>query len=256
MKKSLCVIIAVIMCMAFVFAGCQPDDTQGSVVDHSSPENYAFGNANNNGNNDGTPVISDIEIEEGETVSQASLGTETELFLKSNYYLEGTIYTDGEKLPAIIATDGYNLELTAMMGGISIGILILDDQTYTVNPKTKSYTELSDMLVRTLGLNNIDMSSFQNVRDDDNLDANIVQNAVTINGEPGICSDYVYNDTSIKLYSIGDKLVQVENYDEKGNLTMQIVVDSITGQIPADQLTLKGLTQQSIPAFLSSFISG
>lgn len=249
MKKALCALIAVIICVAFVFAGCQDNKpSPGSVVDHSTPENYAYNN------NSGSNAQSDIKIEEGETASEAYLGTEAELFLASKYYLEGTIYTDGEKMPVQLATDGYNLELTAMSSGISFGILVLDDQTYAINPKTKSYTELSDMLVKTLGLNNIDVSDFQSVRNDTDTNATIVQNAVTINGEPGLCTDYIYNDTAIKLYSIGDKLVQVENFDKDGKLTMQIVIDSITGQIPADQLTVKGLTRQNIPSFIATFI--
>ena len=233
--------------MSLVFSGCKDESSHGSVVDNSNPENYANGS-------EGMNLQSDMKIEEGETVSEKNLGTDTELFMSNSYYLEGTIYSGGEVMPVKLATDGTNIELTATLKGLSFGVLVLDDQTYAIQPQAKVYTELSDLLVKTLGIDDLNVSEFQSIRDSSNEQAAVNQIAVTINGEPGICTDFVYSDTSVKLYSVGDKLVQVENFDNKGTMTMQIVVDSISAQIPADQLSLKGLTKQNIPSFLSSFV--
>lgn len=249
MKKTLFSILAVMLCMIFVFAGCGDNsNTPGSIVDNTDgAQNVA---------NSGAPVQSDNKIVEGETVSESNLGADIEIFMSNEYYLEGTIYSDNQAMPVTLATDGTNVQLTATVSGIGFGVLVLDDKTYAIQPNAKVYTELSNMLVSALGLDSsINISDFHSIQQEEGDDeANIKQTAVTINGTPGLCTDFVYDDTSIKLYSIGDQLIQVENFDEKGNLTMQIVVDEITPQIPSDQLTLKGLTQASVPQFISSFL--
>lgn len=244
MKKTFIAIVAVLLCFVFVFVGCNSSDKPtGNIVDNSQPDEQE------------KLVFSDIEIKEGETVAEA-LGAEVELFQSGVYFLEGTIYSSGEAMPVRLATDGTNVELTATVSGMSFGILVLEDATYVIQPSAKIYTELSDALIKALGIDDsFNVSEFQSIRDEDNDEkANIKQLAVTINGENGLCTEYFYEDTYVKLYSIGDKLVQVENFDADGTLTMQIVVDSITSQIPSDQLTLKGLTQASVTSFISSFV--
>lgn len=245
MKKSFIAILAVMLCFVFVFAGCNSSDKPtGNIVDNSDPVEQE------------KLVFSDIKIEEGETVAESNLGAEVELFQSGVYYLEGTIYSSGEAMPVLLATDGTNVELTATVSGMSFGILVLEDATYVIQPNAKIYTELSDALIKALGIDDsFNVSEFQSIRDEENDEtAKIKQMAVTINGENGLCTEYIYEDTFVKLYSIGDKLVQVENYDMDGTLSMQIVVDSITSQIPSDQLTLKGLSQASVTSFISSFV--
>ena len=159
-------------------------------------------------------------------------------------------------MPVTMSTDGTNVQLTANISGISFGVLVLGDKTYAVLPRTNQYTELSDMLIKALGIeDSISVSEFQDIRNEESDDtADITQYAVTINGDPGLCTIYTYDDTIVKLYSIGDKLIQVENYDLSGAMTMQIVVDSITSQIPSTQLTLKGLEEASVTSFIKSFM--
>ena len=101
----------------------------------------------------------------------------------------------------------------------------------------------------------VSVSEFQSIQGENNEDGKVTQNKVTINGEAGLCTTYTFQDTTVKLYSIGDKLVQVENYDEKGVRTMIIEVSSISAQIPSNQLTLKGLEEVGATSFFSSLIS-
>lgn len=231
--------------MSFLFAGCGNQSEGG--VEHASDAVAPVGNEN---------VQSDIKIEEGETTVENNLGTGVDLFIGGKYYLEGTIYSDGEAMPVTMSTDGVNVQLTANISGISFGVLVLGDKTYAVLPRTNQYTELSDMLIKALGIeDSISVSEFQDIRNEESDDtADVTQYAVTINGDPGLCTIYTYDDTIVKLYSIGDKLIQVENYDLNGTMTMQIVVDSITSQIPSTQLTLKGLEEASVTSFIKSFM--
>lgn len=232
--------------MCVLFAGCNNNTPEGGVVDNSDVNDVEV-NAN---------AQSEIKIEEGETTVENDLGTGVELFIGGKYYLEGTIYSDGEAMPVAMATDGVNVQLTANISGISFGVLVLEESTYAILPKVNQYTELSDMLIKALGIeDSISVSEFQNIRNEEGDDsADITQYAVTINGDPGLCTIYTYDDTVVKLYSIGDKLIQVENYDLDGTMTMQIVVDSITSQIPSTQLTLKGLEEASVTSFIKSFM--
>ena len=200
-------------------------------------------------------VFSDIENIEGEAVADTPIGAEAELFQSGVYYLEGTIYSSGEAMPVTIATDGTNVQLTTAAGGISFGILVLEDATYVIQPNMKIYTELSDALIGALGLEDtFNVAGLQGIRnEDDEETAQFNQFAITINGEPGLCTKYSYADTYVKLYSIGDELIQIDCFDSDDTLTMQIDVETITNRIPSDQLTLKGLTKASVTSFLSAF---
>lgn len=237
--------MALLMCVAVLFTGCNDSTTPGGVVvDDSDVADDVVVN-----------VKSDIEIVEGETTVEEDLGKEVELFIEGKYYLEGTIYSEGEPMPVILATDGENLQFTANISGISFCVLVLEDTTYAVLPNEKKYTELSDTLLEALGISDeISVSEFQTIKEEGDSTASITQSAVTINGEAGLSTIYTYEDTVVKLYSIGEDLIQVENFDADGNMTMQIVIDEIDAQIPADQLTLKGYEEAGVTAFISSFI--
>lgn len=244
MKKTFSVIIALLMCVAVLFTGCNDATTPGGVVDNSEPADDVVVN-----------VKSDIEIIEGETTVEEDLGKEVDMFIEGKYYLEGTIYSEGEPMPVVLSTDGKNLQFTANISGISFCVLVLDDATYAVLPNEKKYTPLSDTLLEALDVaDEISVSEFQAIKDEGESKASITQTAVTINGEAGLSTVYTYEDTVVKLYSIGEDLIQVENFDAEGNMTMQIVVDKIDAQIPADQLTLKGYEEAGVTSFISSFI--
>ena len=245
MKKFICVILALLMSVAVLFTGCG-DNVTGGVVDVSGADDS------------NEVVLSDNKIEEGETTVEENLGIGVETFLSGKYYLEGVVYSEGEAMPVLLATDGTNYQFTANYSGIAFGMLILDGSTYVVLPKTNQYTELSDTLIKALDLDSgLSVNDFQIIVDEgnDNSTASLSQYSVTINGDAGLCTVYTFEDSEFKLYSIGDKLIQIENYDKDGTMIMQIVVDELTAQIPADQLTLNGLEKASVTSFIQSFIS-
>lgn len=256
MKKALLAIFSVMLCVVLVFAGCSDDSegAQGSIVDNTEDTASVAAQSGDSMEN----VKSDNKILEGESITESNLGKGVELFMGGSYYLEGTIYSSGQAMKSTLATDGTNIQLTATEQDISFGVLVLDDATYAIQPESKKYTELSDALLQALDLeDSLSVSEFQEIRENtDDSDGKVVQMAVTINGDPGLCTEFDYEDTKVKLYSIDDNLIQVDNFDENGNLVMQIVVDSITADIPSDQLTLKGLAKASISEFIASFING
>lgn len=253
MKRILCVMFALVMCVAVVFTGCSDNanNANGSVEDNQDFDDFMADDAVGD-------MRSDNEIMEGETTVETHIPEEVELFVRGNYYIDGVIYSSGDAMKVQLATDGMNVHVTANVSGISFGMLVLDNTTYVVQPSAKIYTELSDALLSALGLDEgFSVEEFKSISDQIGEEEvyNLKQSKVTINGQPGICNEYNYDDASIKLYSIGEKLIQVDNYDKDGVLTMQIVIDKITSTIPSDQLTLKGLEKASITTFISSFFS-
>ncbi len=253
MKKVFCVIFALIMCMAIVFTGCEDDseNVPGSVEEDSGLDAFLADDSVGD-------VRSDNQIEEGETTVETYVPEEVEIFVRGSYYIDGTVYSSGSALATQIATDGTNVQLTASISGIGFGMLVLDGSTYVIQPAANVYTELSDTLLSALGLeDSFSVSEFQSLADNVGEEEiyNLKQSAVTINGEAGLCNEYVYDDAVIKLYSIGDKLIQVDNYNSDGTLTMQIVINEISATIPSNQLTLKGLEKTSVTSFISSFFT-
>ena len=253
MKKTISAILAAILCMAVLFTGCGNNDTpvQGGVVDNAVDENIQSAEP---------VVVPNLEIVEGEAVVEENLGADVNVFLSNQYYLEGTIYSPGaEAIPAKLAVDNNkNFQFTTDYAiedmKIAFGVAVLDGTTYMTLPNQKKYAELSDTLLALLDMEDIaDVSDFQIAGSTDNSLADITQFAVTINGEAGLCTIYTFDDTTFKLYSVGDKLIQIENI-ENGQVAMLIVVDVITGQIPADQLTLNGLEKSSPTSFFSALI--
>lgn len=254
MKKKLSVLLALMLVIALVFTGCKKEDKLAGTVE-DNPADVVVDNDNNN-NGIGS-VKSDIQIEEGESIVEKHVAKDVQTFLTGHYTLKGTIYSADTATPWTIATDGKNYHVTTSSQGLSFGVLIIDDVTYLVQPSAKTYTELTDMLLKTLGLEeDFDISELTNfnVEDIDNTISKINQSAVTINGQEGVCNEYFYDEISAKLYSIGDKLIQIDNYDADGALTMQIVVDEISPDIAPDTLTLNGLEKASITSFISSIM--
>lgn len=246
LKKTIFTILALILCLSVLFTGCKKSDsTPGGVVDAGEGE---------------VILTPDIDIQEGEATSEADLGLGVDVFLSNKYYLEGVVYSGSDGIPVKLATDGKNLQFTTdfavEQSKIVFGLIVLDDLTYVTLPESKKYTKLSDDLLGMMDMEDIvSVSEFQSIQGENNEDGKVTQNKVTINGEAGLCTTYTFQDTTVKLYSIGDKLVQVENYDEKGVRTMIIEVSSISAQIPSNQLTLKGLEEVGATSFFSSLIS-
>lgn len=255
MKKILCVLFALMLTVVLLFTGCGDKKPVDGSVEDNQGGSVVEGNTDALNDTLGD-VKSDVKIEEGESITEQYIAPQVQAFIDGKYYLKGVIYSSGEAMPSIIATDGKNFHFTTDTSGISIGILILDDVTYIIQPNAKIYAELSATLVSALGIDDFDVTEITNIKLDgaDNSVTKINQSAVTINGEAGICNEYVYDTTTVRLYSVGDRLIQVDNYDSNGTLTMQIVVNEISDVIPSDQLTLKGLEKSSVTKFITSFM--
>lgn len=252
-KRTVYILFALLMCFALVFTGCNSSSNTGGSVSQADGDNNEVIAVNEE-----LGYESDNEIVEQETTYEAELGEEIELFISSNYYLEGTMYSTGEAgYPMTLATDGTNIQLSTSVENISIGFLLLDDVTYIIEPTTSEYTELNSAFLSAMGMDDINLDEFKSLdTSEDTINEAIeTQTKVLINGEEGLCTTFTYTDTTIKLYTVDQKLVQVNYYDETDTLTTQLVISSISATIPADQLTLKGMTEVSVYTFIKSMTS-
>ena len=161
------------------------------------------------------------------------------------------MYTEDSKdgMNVNIAMNGQNaIQITTTMSGIYLGIYHEGDNTYVINLAQNTYLELTEGVRKMLGLDEMDMNV--DLSSEEGADTKYYN--VKINGNDGLCSEVTSKDGNItKLYTIGDKLVQVDSYDKDNNLTSRIVVSAFSASIPSNQLTLNGLTKAS--SFYSFF---
>lgn len=246
MKRKLIAVLALLACLTLIFTGCpakddgKNDDT-GNGAENVTDENL-LGSIHQ---------ANDIE-NPGETVANAQVAADINTFIKGVFYLEGTMYTEDSKdgMNVNIAMNGQNaIQITTTMSGIYLGIYHEGDNTYVINLAQNTYLELTEGVRKMLGLDemdmNVDLSSAEEGSDTKYYN-------VKINGNDGLCSEVTAKDGNItRLYTIGDKLVQVDSYDKDNNLTSRIVVSAFSASIPSNQLTLNGLTKAS--SFYSFF---
>lgn len=237
MKKTVSVILAVLMCTALLFTGCS---------DKNPTDSEQVSDKNLNGS---LHTANDIAGEGGEAVSEVSQASDIATFISGKFYLEGTMYTEDSKdgMNVNIAMDSADngqkaIQITTTMSGIYLGIFYDGSKTYVINIAQKIYLELTDGIRKTLGLGDIDMN--MDFSTDDSATTKYYN--VTINGEKGICTEVTSSEGTItKLYTIGDKLLQVDSYDKDNTLISRIVVSALSPSIPSNQLTLSGLTKAS-----------
>ena len=262
MKKLLCVALALLLCAVMAFTGCslgggEKEKSGGSVVDNGEIPSIATG----------LGFRSDLEIQ-SEAVkieSEQPIGSQAQAFLDGVFYFEGTVFTmDNEGMEMKMATDANkNLQLETTLEDITITFLILEKQPYLINKKDNTYIEVNSRLLSILGIDTDSLTEISNFTSNTNAsmddDTTVTQTAVLINGEEGLCTEIGYKtddgkDNSVKLYTIGEKLCQAENFDEKDNMTMQMAFTTFSPTIPSDQLTLAGYTKATYYSFIQSLV--
>ncbi len=240
MKKIMCIVLALLVCMTVVLTGCKKGSNTPSDSENVTDENLL-----------GSVHQANEIASPGEAVSEVKTAADIETFIKGVFYLEGTMYTEDSEdgMNVNIAMNGQQaIQITTTMSGIYLGIYHEGDKTYVINVAQNTYLELTDSIRKMLGLDDMDMSVDLSSEDGS---ATKYYN-VKINGSDGLCSEVTSKEGNItRLYTIGDKLVQVDSYDKDNKLTSRIVVSSITATIPSNQLTLNGLEKAS--SFYSFF---
>ena len=211
------------------------------------------------GKHDDTELLE--QLREGATVTvtqpntadkqQADAAVEQiKAFMDLTFYMDGAFYGDGMGTSTEMAVRGEDYEITANLDGIEIGIMKLGDKMYMKRIATKQYVEMSDAVLKLIGMNAEDLAIPLEKMDFDATTPVSVYD-VTIGGKKGVCYTYANDENLIKFYAADGDLKQVEivGLDGKVNTTMEMKTFSTT--YPADVFTLKGYTSSTIGDMLA-----
>lgn len=293
MKKMPFAFIFIVIFSLLVFAGCKvlvktPSDNPGT-EDPSYSENYSADE--NFTDEDGETLFSDNETSSSENEpgstsgagstspsdkNEGTTGNQTEesntagagvsvneydVLRSGQFYMEGSLYADGELGPMAIAVGDGLVYMQTSMDGLAMGFLISGGNTYLLNSSDKTYCEFGSLLSGVLaqagmmtqeeimGL----MSEMGFSTMDDLSEADEVNNA-TLNGEA--CTVYIFNrpdKTKTRVFMDGDHLLAFEVVNSRDIVESATYINKITADIPA--LPPSDYTRQNIIAFLTSMES-
>ena len=199
-----------------------------------------------------------IEPNDARMILRASVQLETlpldnefDYLRNGNFYIQGTLTdSSGETMPLEMAVTPNSVYMLSSFEGAAMGMLIKDDITYMIYPAEKAYLELSDTVLRALGMNKDDLIGAADLDysqyDLAQADATATE---TVNGVK--CTVYTFNNNSgsTRFFLNGNQLVRFAAYDAEGNVDAVNDIGYITDQEPADKINppadykeYKGLT--------------
>lgn len=176
--------------------------------------------------------------EETTAVSVPTGATEYDLLRSGNFYMQGTMFDGSETLPLEVAITPNTIYMTSEMDGISVGILVDPaKKVYMMIPQKKIYLELSDAVMKYMGVSaddlvssdSVDFSKYKPLSEADSS-SEVILNGVT-------CQEYIFNEATgqTRVYISGTKLLRFASYSASGSLLTASDLTSITGTVPAEK---------------------
>jgi hypothetical protein len=184
--------------------------------------------------------------------------TQYDILRSGKFYLDGSMYADGETNPITLAVGDDLVYMQATMDGATMGLLVADKKTYLLNPVQKTYCEFGSMmssLLQQAGMMSedeimefIDNMGFTKMEDLDKAD-------VTTTGTIGstACDVYIFNKsdgTKTRVYMNGDRLMALETVDASGVVDSATYITTLTDNVPT--LPPKDYSKQNVISFISS----
>jgi hypothetical protein len=195
MKKSIVVLMALVIAVACVLTACgpkvDPDVADVSTTDEGGTtrvevefiETSPYVNVTDASGNAVTVVIDGdiyyqqilreqagnvnaptevIKIADNLSVGQDAAVEQIKYFLgalaSKAFALEGSMESDGELLPIDFAICGDNASMKTSMDNITLKILLFDGETYLVSDEEKTYMALGKAVRKMLGIEDMDLS--------------------------------------------------------------------------------------------------
>ena len=160
-------------------------------------------------------------------------------YLRGNrYYLRGTMTdSSGQRYPLEMAVTPDSVYMLSDFDGTDMGILIKGKNTYMIYPDGKAYLELSDVVLKAMGMSTSDLIDAGDM-DYSEYELNKADAVLTENVNGVGCTVYVYNNSSgsTRFFINGNKLVRFATYTADGRPDTINDVDYITDQVPADKI--------------------
>lgn len=190
------------------------------------------------------------QADDKEQVNKAE--AQIKAFFDRSCYIQGAMYSNGTGDPLAMSLDGDNFEILTNLDGTEVSIMKVSGTMYIKRPATKQYVELTDTVMDMMGLDPDMFNISIGAADYSTMQSKLYATYdVTVNGEKGVCHEYVNNDQSFKFYSVDGQLKQIDTCDSAGNVDSQIIISYFSESIPGDQMTLKGYEKSSISAIFA-----
>ncbi len=193
------------------------------------------------------------QAEDKEQVDKAK--AQIQAFLDRSCYIQGAMYSGGTGDPLAMSFNGDEFEILTNLDGTEVSIMRVSGVMYIKRPATKQYVELTDSAMDMLGLDPEMFNLSIGGADFTDMQSKLYATYdVTVNGEKGVCHEYVNNDQTFRFYSVDGVLKQIDTCDESGEVASQIIVSYFSESIPGDQMTLKGYEKSSITALFADML--
>ncbi|MBQ7962762.1 MAG: hypothetical protein IJ289_09205 [Clostridia bacterium] len=176
-------------------------------------------------------------------------------FFERSCYIQGAMYSGGTGDPLAMSFNGDEFEILTNLDGTEVSIMRVAGVMYIKRPATKQYVELTDSAMDMLGLDPEMFNLSIGGADFTDMDSKLYATYdITVNGEKGVCHEYVNSGQTFKFYSVDGQLKQIDTCDESGEVVSQIMVSYFSESIPGDQMTLKGYEKSSITALFADML--
>ncbi|MBQ7638006.1 MAG: hypothetical protein IJS90_03795 [Clostridia bacterium] len=199
--------------------------------------------------------------EENTTKAPVNNTSEYDILRSGHFYMDGTMYADGESNPVTLAVGDDLVYMQTTMDGATMGFLISGSSTYLLNPTDKTYCEFGAILSGILSqagmmsqdeiMEYINEMGFSSMGDLNKADQ--VSNA-TLNGTA--CKVYIFNKSDgskTRVFMNGNKLLGFEIVSADNQVETATYLKTITSTIPT--LPPKDYTKQNIVSFMTSMDS-
>jgi len=196
--------------------------------------------------------------EETTTKAPAVSINEYDVMRSGRFYMDGTMYADGEANPVTLAVSDDLVYMQTTMDGATMGFLISSGSTYLLNPTEKTYCEFGSILSGILSqagmmsqeeiMEYINEMGFSTMEDLSKADQ--TSNA-TMNGTA--CKVYVFNKsdgTKTRVFMNGNELLGFEMLATDNTVDTATYINTITQDIPT--LPPADYTKQNIITFMTS----
>lgn len=193
------------------------------------------------------------QAEDKEQVDKAK--AQIHAFFERSCYIQGAMYSGGTGDPLAMSFNGDEFEILTNLDGTEVSIMRVAGVMYIKRPATKQYVELTDSAMDMLGLDPEMFNLSIGGADFTDMESKLYATYdITVNGEKGVCHEYVNSGQTFKFYSVDGQLKQIDTCNESGEMVSQIMITYFSEAIPGDQMTLKGYEKSSITALFADML--
>lgn len=251
-------VVAILAGGLFIMGRRSENGSEDSSNLHTLPQLEYESNSSEDGSEDRTanstaqkPQPSAASAAEKDSIFLSQKKT-IEAFLSGTFYMSSAMITDGESKMMNMAIRGKDFQTTMEAEGMTATIMYINSKIYFVNESAKTYIELSNVLMKTLGL---DMSDIEGALSEINFSGYEFTNAkkfdAEVDGQKAECFMYYNAELSVSFYFIGEDLKKIDFGDAQGHVASTMEVYDFSPVIPTGMLTLSGLTEKNLLTFFS-----